>query len=56
MKGVLPWLVHWAYRAGSRDYCSASPYTTYFNTFVPLAQQAGQAAVLGRMSLIMCLW
>jgi hypothetical protein len=21
MKGVLPWLVHWARRAGTRDFC-----------------------------------
>ncbi len=28
----------------------------YFNSFVPIAQQAGQAAVLGRLSLSMCLW
>jgi hypothetical protein len=28
----------------------------YFNSFVPIAQQAGQAAVLGRLSLSVCLW
>jgi hypothetical protein len=28
----------------------------YFNSFVLIAQQAVQAAVLGRMSLSMCLW
>jgi hypothetical protein len=28
----------------------------YFNSFVPIAQQAGQAAVLGCLSLSMCLW
>jgi hypothetical protein len=28
----------------------------YFNSFVPIAQQAGQAAVLGRLSHSMCLW
>ncbi len=28
----------------------------YFNSFVSIAQQAGQAAVLGRRSLFMCLW
>jgi hypothetical protein len=26
----------------------------YFNYFVPIAQQAGQAAVLGRLSLSVC--
>jgi hypothetical protein len=28
----------------------------YFNSFVTIAQQAGQAAVLGRLSLSVCLW
>ncbi len=28
----------------------------YFNYFVPVAQQAGQAAVLGRLSLNLCPW
>jgi hypothetical protein len=68
MKGVLPWLVPWACRAGTRDFCPAFavPVGTvqntffltvhYFNSFVPIAQQAGQAAVLGRQSLSMCLW
>jgi hypothetical protein len=28
----------------------------YFNSSVPIAQQAGQPAVLGRLSLSMCLW
>ncbi len=43
--------------------CSSRPSTNfffltvlYFNSFVPFAQQAGQAAVLGRLSLSMCLW
>ena len=30
--------------------------TQYFNPFVSIAQQAGQAVVLGRLSLSMCLW
>jgi hypothetical protein len=67
MKEVLPWFVHWVCRAGTRDFCIAfailigpviffsSPYTTHFNAFVPIVQQAGQAAVLGRLSLSMCL-
>ncbi len=29
---------------------------TLFQSFVPIAQQAGQAAVLGRLSLSMCFW
>jgi hypothetical protein len=28
----------------------------YFNSFVLIVQQAGQAAVLGRLSLSVCLW
>jgi hypothetical protein len=28
----------------------------YFSYFVPIAQQAGQAAVRGRLSLNVCLW
>jgi hypothetical protein len=66
MKGVLPWLVHWACRAGTRDFCSvfsSRPRTKYFflavryfHYFFPIAQQAGQAAMLGRLSLSVCLW
>ncbi len=67
MKGVLPWLVSWACRAGTRDICYVfaplvGPFffltVHYFNSYVPNAQQAGQAAVLGRLSslsLSMCL-
>jgi hypothetical protein len=63
VKGVLPWLVCWACRAGTRDLCPALAALVgtvqyifflnvhYFNLFVLIAQQAGQAAVLGRMSL-----
>jgi hypothetical protein len=65
---VLPWLVCWACRAGTRDFCSAlvalvSPVQNifflavhYFNSLVPITQQARQAAVLGRLSLSMYLW
>jgi hypothetical protein len=58
-------LVRWACRAGTRDFCSwvCSCRPTiffltvhYLNSFVPNAQQAGQAAVLGRLSLSGCLW
>ncbi len=68
MKGVLPWLVRWACRAGTRDFCSALaaligplqnvffPHRHYFNSFVIVAQKAGQAAVLGRLSLRLYLW
>ncbi len=67
MKGVLPWLVCWACRAGKQDFIL--PWTPvgpvqniffltvhYFNSIVAIAQQARQAAVLGRLSLSMCLW
>ncbi len=70
MTRVLSWLVRWACRAGTRDLCSAlaalvglvqnifctSPYTISVPLFVPIAQQAGQAVVLGRLSLSVCLW
>ncbi len=43
--------------------CSSWPSTKYifltihhFNSFVPIAQQAGHAAMLGRLSLSMSLW
>ena len=67
MKGVLSWLVLWACRVGTRDFCSAlaalvGPVQNmffitihYYNSFVPIAQQAGQAAVLGRLSISVCL-
>ncbi len=63
MKKVLPGLVHWALRAGTRDFCPAlsaldGPVQNrffqaihYLNSFVPFAQQAGQAVVPGRLSL-----
>jgi hypothetical protein len=52
---------------GTRDFCSAlaslvgpvqffSLIIQNFNSFVPIAQQAVQAGVLGRLSLSMCLW
>ncbi len=67
IKGVLPWLVRWACRNGTRDFCSAlaalvGPVQNifflsvhYFNSFVPIAQQAGQEVVLGRLYLSMSL-
>jgi hypothetical protein len=62
---IFPLLVRWACRAGTRVFCSALAALVcpvrniyllailYFNSFVPIAQQAGQAAVLGRLSLSM---
>jgi hypothetical protein len=67
MKGVPPWLVRWACCADTRDFSSAlaalvgpgqnifsSPYTISI-PFGTIAQQAGQAAVLGCLSLSLCL-
>ncbi len=48
-----PSLVRWACRAGTRDFCSALAALVglvHFNSFVLIAQQAGQAAVLGHLS------
>ncbi len=61
MKGVLPGLVPWAGRSGTKDFCPVSaalvspvqnifiPHRTLFHFFVPIAQPAGQAAVLGSL-------
>ncbi len=54
MKGVLPWLVRWACLASTRDFCfalTALVGPVQYDSFVPIAQQAGQAAMLGRLSL-----
>jgi hypothetical protein len=69
MKEVLPWFVRWARCAGKKDFCPALAAlvgpaqniffplrTLFFTLFVPIAQQAGQAVVPGRLSLNMCLW
>jgi hypothetical protein len=64
---VLLWFVRLACRAGTKDFCSVLAalfgpiqnifsHRTIFNSFVPITQQAGQAAVLGRLSLSLCLW
>ncbi len=66
MKGVLPWLVGWACNAGASDFCPAFvcsirpsakyffSHHTLFQCICPIAQQDGQAAVLGRLSLLVC--
>ncbi len=68
MKGVLHWLVHWALRAGIRDFCPALAALVgpvqkifflavhYFKSFFPIAQQAGQAVVPCRLSLNVFIW
>jgi hypothetical protein len=67
MKGVLPWLVRWICCAGTSDFCPvlaalvgpveniSFPPRTVFQ-LICHRQQAGQAVVLGRLSLSMCLW
>jgi hypothetical protein len=67
MKGVHPWLVRWATRDGTRDFSSAFAALVgqvqnicfltahYFTSFLPIARQAGQAVVPGRLSLSICL-
>ncbi len=68
MKGVLSWLVRWACRAGTRDFCHALAALVgkvqniiffltihYLNSFVPIPQQVGQATVLGHLSVSMYL-
>jgi hypothetical protein len=68
MKEVLPWLVHWARRAGTRDLCPAlaALVSSVQNVFprhallvhfiVHFTQQAGQAVVPSRLSINLCLW
>jgi hypothetical protein len=54
LKGVLPWLVHWACLAGTRDFRPGLATLVglhHFNSLATIAQQAGYAAVLGRLSL-----
>ncbi len=48
---VLPWLL---LSAQSKIFFFLTVHC--FNSFVPIAQQAGQAVVLGRLSLSMYLW
>ncbi len=67
-RGPYTWLIHWACHVGTRNFCSAlaalvGPVQNicflivhYFKSFVPVTQQAGQAAMLDRLSLSMCLW
>ncbi len=66
-KGVLSWMVRWAQCSGTKDFCPAlaalvSPVQNIFSlpshyslSFVPIAQQAGQAVMTRHLSLNMCL-
>jgi hypothetical protein len=68
MNEVLPRLVRCACHAGTRDFFPAlaarvgpvqnifSLTVHYFNSFVPITQQAGHAVVLRRLALNTCLW
>jgi hypothetical protein len=68
MKGARSWLVLWACRADTRDFCSAltalvaahynifCPQPTLFQFLCPHRQLPGQTAVLGHLSLSVCLW
>ncbi len=64
IKGVRLWLIRWACRVSTRDFCSALddlsalykiffPPVHYLNFFVSIAQHARQADVVGRLSLSM---
>jgi hypothetical protein len=67
MKGVFPWLIRWACCVGTGDFCPALAVLVssvqniffltvhFFNSFVSTAQQVGQAVVLGRLTLSVCL-
>ncbi len=67
MIGFFPWLVCLTRRAGTIDFCPAlaalvSPVQNiifltihFFTLLVPIAQQPGQAVVLGRLSLYVSL-
>ncbi len=67
-KRGLPWLVRWACPAAKREFCSvlAAPVgpvqnifvisVHYLNSLASIAQKAGQAKVLGHLSLSMYLW
>jgi hypothetical protein len=57
LKGILPWLVRWARRAGTRDFCPAlvaevgavqniNFLTVHcFSSLVPIAQEAGHLSL-----------
>ncbi len=53
----LPYIKKYFYIKYYRNYFFAFTLSRiqYFNSFVPTAQQAGPAVVLGRLSLNMCL-
>jgi hypothetical protein len=54
MKGVLLWLM--SALVGPVQNVFFLTVQKRYNITIPIAQQAGQEAVLGRMSLSMCLW
>jgi hypothetical protein len=61
------WSVCWAHSADTRDFFALAAQVGlvqnmfllivhYFSSFVPIAQQARKAVVLGHLSLSLCLW
>jgi hypothetical protein len=57
MKGVLPWLVCGAALAAPVSPVQNTIFPVHFFTLlVPIAQQPGQAVVLGRLSLCISLY
>ncbi len=58
----------WACRAGTIDFCHVMAFQVgpvqnifflavhFFNSFVSIAHQAGQAVLQGRLSFYVCLW
>ncbi len=64
MKGVLPWLVGWARRSGTRSYCPASAATVsavqnifiYIYFFLTAAASWAGSRAASPFSQYMCLW
>jgi hypothetical protein len=58
MKGVLPWLVNWALRADTRDFCPtlAALVDPVQNIFFLTVHYFNSFVVQGRLSRNVCLW
>ncbi len=57
MTEVLPWLFRWARRASTINFCPvlAAPVSPVQNIISPRCPEPGQAVVMGRLSLCLCL-
>ena len=57
MTEVLPWLFRWACRASTIDFCPvlAAPVSPVQIIISPHCPYPGQAVVMGRLSLCLCL-